>query len=294
MKELWRQNCPGQLRVTQAGGVLTAACLVEEEAKPLLYDHGFERGDLSGFFWNYNAPVVVTAPHPVREGTRSMRSYLHRTKSTHKQRTDCLLAVDRNMPPDQKNESFTFTIGKEYWIGLSIYLDPAWVVDPPNMDEVLFQCQATPDTGETWRQPVFMIGVEQDQWRLWSKWDTRALTPASLGTANWSGTKLWSFPLRPSLGRWTDWVIHVKWSWKADGFLQVWQNGVTVVEAVGPNCSNDKLGPQVSFGVYKWEWKPDHNPPYTTNSVERLVYHDALRIGGANSSYADVAPRGVK
>lgn len=258
----------------------------------LLFDHSFESGDLRGFYWHQNAPEVVSAPHPVREGKYSMRSYLHRYKSQYSYRTEAVLAKNPDMPPDQKIDQWWFTIGKEYWIGLSIYIPKDFVVDRAGMSDIVLQLQALPDPGERYRTPIFAVAINAGNWQIWNHWDTRSFTPSGEGAGSFTGSKYWLFPLGGSIGSWTDWVINVKWSWKSDGRLKIWKNGSVVVERSGPNCSNDQRGPYVQMGLYKWSWKEKHDPPYPSNTDWRLFYHDVLRIGGADASYQDVAPRG--
>jgi hypothetical protein len=253
----------------------------------LLFDHNFESGDLRGFYWHQNAPEVVSAPHPVREGKYSMRSYLHRYQSRYSYRTEAIMSPDPNMPPDQKTGAWWFTIGQEYWIGLSIYIPKPFVADVGGMSGIVLQLQNIPDPGEMWRQPLFAIAINASNWQIWSKWDTRPFTPASEGAGSFSGSKYWLFPLGASIGNWTDWVINVKWSWQSDGRLKIWRSGSVVVDRNGPNCSNDQKGPYVQMGLYKWSW----NNGYPSNFDSRVFYHDALRIGGADASYQDVAPR---
>ena len=61
-------------------------------------------------------------------------------------------------------------------------------------------------------------------------------------------------------GCWTDWVVHVKWSYQSDGILQIWKNGEKVVDQNGPNAFNDAHGPFFKMGLYKG-WR---NPPTQT------------------------------
>lgn len=251
----------------------------------LLLEHGFETGDLSGFFWSENAPQVVTVPHPVRAGAYSMRSYLHRYQSEYSYRTEVTLAQNPDMPPDNKVDPFRFDIGQEYWIGFSVFVPDGFVMDVDKLSDIVFQVQATPDKGETFRSPILALDVNADEWVITSRWDTRAASPPQNLFEGEDSTPVGS--VIPSIGRWTDWVINVKWSWQADGFLRVWKNGQRVLQRTGPNCSNDKLGPYLAMGLYKWPWRSPSRP---ANTDERLFYHDELRIAGASASYADVAP----
>ncbi len=271
--------------------VVTPAATAGAGAADLLQVRDFETGDMSGFFWNQNAPEVVTAPHPVRAGNYSMRSYLHRYNSTYSYRTEAILAQDPNMPPDQGNDPFHFDINQEYWIGFSVFIPADFVVDTENLTDIILQIQATPDPGEDYRSPIFAISIDANDWEIISRWDSRALSPAG---NNFEGSEIvYRNPLGSDIGKWTDWVIHVKWSYQDDGFLEIWRDGSRVTTRTGPNCANDTVGPRIALGVYKWPWRPEfEDRNWTYNTDWRLFYHDELRIAGANASYDDVAPGG--
>ena len=256
----------------------------------ILFHSGFEDGDLQGFYWYQNEPKAVSSGHPVRDGIYSMRSYLHHYDSQHSYRTMVIVNDDDQKPPDSSTTPFRFTIGNEYWIGLSIYLQSDWVDDVDHCGDLIWQFQASPDDGEPYRSPVLAIFVDQDQYELMSKWDSRSFSPDN----TWTGGKtLWSGPLAPDKGRWVDWVINIKWSWQSDGYIKVWKDGQVIAERSGPNCSNDDRGPYTSFGVYKWPWKPGNEGKYPESLTDdRLVYYDEFRIGDADANYEDVAPGG--
>lgn len=52
------------------------------------------------------------------------------------------------------------------------------------------------------------------------------------------------------LGVWVRWVYQVRFSKTGNGFLQVWRDGVEVVNRAIPVGSNDALGPYWQFGAY--------------------------------------------
>jgi hypothetical protein len=57
------------------------------------------------------------------------------------------------------------------------------------------------------------------------------------------GKKEWSFgPTSADVGKWTDWVFHVNWNFNVGGggYLQVWKDGVLVVDTTGPNCYSER------------------------------------------------------
>jgi hypothetical protein len=81
-------------------------------------------------------------------------------------------------------------------------------------------------------------------------------------------------------GGWTDFVFRVKWS-RDDGLLQVWQDGVLLVDRTSPTTFGDK-GVRFRLGIYKGHGR-----------VERTIaYFDEFRLGGPGATYEDVAPPG--
>jgi hypothetical protein len=88
------------------------------------------------------------------------------------------------------------------------------------------------------------------------------------------------------LGKWTQWVLHIKWSYQEDGFLTLWKDGTVVLDLPNyPNTYNDKYGPYFKFGIYKWAWKHQQN---RVGMPPRVIYYDDLYIGNDGASYDDV------
>lgn len=255
----------------------------------ILFESSFETGDLTGFYWHQNRPDVVSADaHPVRAGQYSMRSYLHRYESAYSYRTEVIVGSAPDIAEGTR-KPFYFSMGEEYWIGFSIYAPEDLAPDTRRLTDVVFQMQASPDDGEIYRSPVFALEMDGDDWRIWRRWDERSLSPRE---NTFTGSDIvYQQPVGSAYGRWTDWVIHVRWSAGEDGLLQVWRDGQIVVDATGPNCSNDERGPHIALGVYKWPWKPDAPADWKFAADWRLFYHDELRIGDATAGYEGVAPR---
>ncbi|MBW2525647.1 MAG: polysaccharide lyase, partial [Deltaproteobacteria bacterium] len=231
----------------------------------------FETGDLTGFNPSGNSPTVTDERS--RAGTYAMRTSLDRYVDTVAFRTEVV-------PHGQ-----TFEVGDEVWYGFSIYLPDDYVADP--VWEIPAQWHGRPDfdLGEDWRNPPLALHSSNGQWTLSIKWDAKANTFES-GEREYDGSE--SEPLGPyETGRWTDWVFHLVWSYQDDGVLQIWKDGVQVLERLNkPNTFNDAEGPYMKMGIYKG-WKD----PATEGVVDsRLLFHDELRIAVGAASYCDVAP----
>jgi len=235
----------------------------------LLFTSDFANRDFQGWRASGNRPTITQSP--TRAGKRVMRSSLDR---------------DNDRYPDRTEVSGPYAdIGKEYWYGFSIFLPEDYV--PDRVWEIVAQWHATPDSdiGEKWRNPVMALSTTGGRWSWVSRWDAKRNTFES-GKREYGGTR--EYDLGPyQRGAWTDWVVHVKWSYRPDGFLQVWKDGRKVIDQDGPNAFNDAKGPFFKMGLYKG-WG---DPKKRSDAVsKRVVYHDEFRMAGADASYADVAP----
>ena len=234
----------------------------------LIFKGDFETGNLGNFNASGIPPVVTSSLS--RVGTYAMES----TMDPGGTRTEVTTGLNVN-------------VGEEYWYGFSIFLPDGFVVN--NDWEMVAQWHGSPDwrLGEDWRNPVLSLYTSnpygaptaKGEWSLNLKWDSKPNTFES-GKKVYDG--LTAFELGSyDIGVWTDWVFHIKRSYESDGLLEVWKNGVKVLDYNGPNCYNDARGPYSKMGIYAG------TVPYT-----RIVYHDEFRMADANSTYEDVAPGG--
>lgn len=226
-----------------------------------------------------NAPTISNEHS--RSGTGgSMKSYLNRLSSSRSNRTEATIKWTSQHPAS--------SIGEHFWYGFSIFLPSSYVASP--VWEIVAQWHDTPDSWTVGRKnPPLTIsttrGGEGGRWTIHDLWDAEPV--AADGSFKIDGNKTWD--LGPyETNKWTDWVVHVKWSYGSDGILEVWKNGAKVVDYVGPNCYNDKTGPYFKMGIYKG-WGDRINPADTVS--ERTVYHDDLRIArGPSATFSDVSP----
>ncbi|MGE5295361.1 MAG: polysaccharide lyase [Solirubrobacterales bacterium] len=235
----------------------------------LLFRSTFDDGDFRGWKISGNPPTIVH--DQARAGTGSMRTSLDRNKDRFPDRTEI---------QDPRSD-----IGKEYWYGFSILLPEDYV--PDRIWEIVAQWQATPDTelGEKWRNPVLALSTTNGRWGWVSRWDAKRNTYES-GKREYGGVKEYDLG-EYERGVWTDWVVHVKWSYESDGLLQIWKDGKPVVDQNGPNAYNDATGPFFKMGLYKG-WGDPKKPGDAV--IRRVLYHDEFRMAGADAVYQDVAP----
>ena len=256
-------------------------------ADDLLFLGDFEHGIMSltrenaKSPWNAsgNATEVVTAPEPVRYGQYAMKSVLERKTSRNSYRTAAVPRI----------KGGNATIGLDYWYGFSTYFTKEWT--PDDIWELVAQWYPTVKGEGGMRHPILAFYVAGDQLQINDNWDVQPgpLPPRKVHAAKAGDcVPLWEGPLDRE--RWTDWVVHVKWSYNDDGFMQVWRNGQKIIDRTGPNYFNDKKGPYLMLGVYKG-WKDREEPKGMVD--RRVMYYDEVRIAGPGGSYQAVSPPGT-
>lgn len=241
---------------------------------PVLFSSGMESGSLiNGQGWRIsgNAPTVTS--DVAREGRFALRSYLNRATSDVSYRTEV-----RAMAPMP-------VLGQEYWYGFSIYVPAPFVAD--NLWELVAQWHSVPDPedDQSGLNPPVGLSFDGANYKFVNRYSTSSTTTQDnrfIALSTLVG------PVEP--GKWTDWVMNVKWSaTEGEGFLRLWKNGKVVVDIKGPNTYLDATGPYFKMGIYKG-WKDRMTPNGVVS--ERVIYHDSFRMAGAGASYADVAPGG--
>jgi hypothetical protein len=245
-----------------ASGAIPARALAADTR--LIIDEGFESGRLA-FRPSGNSPEVIQVPD-ARAGRYVMKSELNES-SKDPMRTEVeVLSGGRTV---------NFDVGKEYWVGISIKLGKEFD-DATNLQ----------DQGM----------VLQWHYRDWLHREVRDAQPLLLRYQDHKvhvhNEVLQEFMAStpPAYGEWVDWVIHVKFD-DRDGIIQVWRNGHQVVDWRGDNHQKEKSeGAYLKFGLYSAQYKS--NPPGI--GFKRCVYHDELRVAGADGSYELVAPRNDK
>jgi hypothetical protein len=247
----------------------------------IIFEDGFESGTLDSSKWDVTwwtdrqlpdgiKPEIVT--WPVRTGKYAVKMRINYRWNGVKNYNRTELQGKRN--DNGEHISFFDVNGGEYWIGFSSYLPVSWGFD--KKEELIFQLHG--NSGD--RSPPIGLYINGDEWYWYLRWQ-----PDPKGKYSVAGEKqLWREKYEK--GKWVDWVIHAKWSYNDDGFLEIFKDGVSIVTNYGPNCFNDKegmRGPQT--GIYKWPWL--HGPSDVT---ERVVYLDDFKVIEGKASYEDVAP----
>jgi hypothetical protein len=213
----------------------------------------------------------AAAGEPVRDGQHSVRFDLAKgDPALHNGARAELGAEDPVEPP-----------GAERWYGFSLYLPSSWKYD--QAPEVVMQWHQVGGECSNGCSPPLSLITQKGKWVLSQNWE---ISPGH-----------WSFVDTPigdyATGRWTDWVVHVKWSLGGDGVLDVWRDGQPVPGFFHKTGRNDDYGERANgngnyavLGIYKWPWSQGK----PSDTARRIMYVDAVRIADQGGSYAAVAP----
>lgn len=223
---------------------------------------------------------VVPSPSP-REGKSVLRFEVDPTLDNDFR---CELVPGSGFPPSPRIEA-----GMEQWYGLSI--QPARELKPALTPEIVWQFHGThdKDLGEASLNPNIALQSDGRNWTFIVRGDSNRVTPK--GTYEFEKR----IPVGPvALGEWTDWVMHVKWSYRNDGFIRLWKNRVLVYEGTHANFFNDAKGGYLKFGIYAYALRnrnvESRAAAQNAGIGPRVYYHDALRIAGPAGSFNVVSP----
>ena len=235
----------------------------------------FENGSLGKLrvIGNQQNLRIKSAPSPVCSGQFSSEFYL-KSKNA-KSRTELV-----GMKPNN------FKIGSEYWIGFAVFLSKDWKIDNSRAsNDSIWNLHGVPDQniGETWRNAPIALNVNKDKWVLRRGWCAKKKCNGKDNSKKFTDIAKWE------AGKWTEFVFNIKLSYKNDGFIKIWKDGVGPITIKGPNAYNDSKGPYMKYGIYKSSWgKSDGGK--ASGFASRKLYYDNIVVGDRHESYSSVAP----
>lgn len=162
------------------------------------------------------------------------------------------------------------------WYAVSLYLpSESWGTDKEW--DIITQFNTVADAGEPKLTPPVKLFVDEGRLYLSVNWAAAKIAFKPEGSEQWD--------LGPvEKDKWLDFVWHINFSFNPDGVLELWKNGVKVVNYRGPNMYNDNVVPWFKYGIYRRKWASVHS---------RVLYADEVRIMSGNVSYSDIAPEGA-
>lgn len=135
----------------------------------------------------------------------------------------------------------------ERWYGITHLVPKDWEIDHNKGADIVMQWHAIPGNGKA-TNPNLDIAIHGDQWEVRRAFGDPKPKPTRTKT-------ILKAPLQP--GTWSNWVIHVKWSPKEDGLIEIWKDGKLVYEKKGVNAYGTigvDYTPYLKTGIYHPEW----------------------------------------
>ncbi len=177
----------------------------------------------------------------------------------------------------------------ELWYGWRLYLpsdfDPTMDTNPKANHIIVTQWHQDNTTSFYDGAPTVVRINNDNTWRLNLKYQpdlsVESITSHSFNLGSINSHK----------GKWTNFVMHVKWTKNLDGFLRLWMNGRQVIGGGRaahqwenkPTFWDTPKGVGFKMGMYKGD-------PWTQGQSPKVIYADDYRLGNARARYEDVAP----
>lgn len=245
-------------------------------AAKLAFEENFDSYSIDKSKWAYSGnPTTRPSNDVMRKGNYSARVSLNRDN-------------DRDPARTELRKRGFFQFGQESWIGISVYVPGDWQNDSANITAMQWHSVPDKNIGERYRNAPIALRIQNDQWKIVLRWDDEKLTTRS--TYDGSLTRAIG---RIEKGRWTDFVIRLKLSYKSDGVLEIWKNGSKVFSRQGPNTFNDKIAPFFKFGQYIPVWKKNYpwkKASRNSKARQHILYFDELRIARGTDGKEIVSP----
>lgn len=245
------------------GGVAKAEILFNGS-----FDDGIEPGWAQEICCDYSAQIVRS---PVRTSVRGARAI----KFTYK-KSDYANHGAKRAELRYSNAP----MGSERWYRVSIFVPTNFKATQSGY--IITQFHDKPDQGEEFKIPPLDLATDGRTLFLSNRWDTREITPPRQG--EYQGWNLGPLPKN----RWIDFVYHVKWSYRSDGFLEVFQDGKKVASKRGPNTYNDDIGPNLKIGMYAAGISSN---PQEYDFDQQVLYYDEVKIADSPSGLLSPDPR---
>ncbi len=204
--------------------------------------------------WNLEV-VPGKSGHPVRRGKQSIRFEVRPGDCGTIDSSDSDCSADRQSERSEVYFSTHQYPGNEYWYAWSVYFKNYKPMN--NVSPIHGQFKSI--RGDN--LPIY-LGFLSSSDGLTAQLELRGVERLydliSLGNLS---------------NKWHDFVVNVKWSTGADGFVKIWVNGKLLVNKKGANVQS-KHGIRFAFGTYR------PNLYRTSNrNIKHIVYYDELVRG---------------
>ena len=186
-------------------------------------------------------------------------------------------------------EFLPYQLGADMWTGVSVFIPEDWENETnANNKVVLWQFHSTgADLKNT--SPNLVLNVVNDQLQIWTRYGDLAAKPLV-------NIELFIEDLESNKGKWVDFVIYTRFANDETGVIQLWKNGLRVVDYAGPCSYTNSASPgsdnsplYVTLSLYKPKFVD------VPTSQQRLtVYYDEFRVAEGKDMRAIVDPASLR
>jgi len=181
-------------------------------------------------------------------------------------------------------------INEEHWYSIDILLPDAMTGDGTEdyiydkADDTVFQIhyQIDPngiDTGSSSGNSMCIL-TKQGTWQILRTYVADNPVVGATLSENYEYINLGDYS--HDKGRWVNWKLHAKWGWLSEHnpIFEVYKNNFLVINRNGqPNTTNDYIGSNVRFGMYKYAW---NGVGVASLITKRVIYHANFKLYDGN------------
>lgn len=222
--------------------------------------------------WEIQSPgktySVTRVPSPASQGADSLRFELRKDEAWLNRETPTLrseVATKEFVP-----------MGSERWYGFSLFMPKDFPIEKNRLVLAQWWALTKKYLGEVNRSPILQLRFSEGILKvLMRRYPDRIVTDAEkyIEESLYQDRKF-------ELGRWHDFIFHVKWSHDTDGFIEAWLAGKKVIDFEGMTENQDDVGPTFKFGLYR-----------DASDKTYVSYVRNVRVG---QTYESVDPSDVK
>lgn len=218
------------------------------------------------WFNNSYAKLQAAASYSI---TASTKQFYSGTKSVRFELRD----TDKEVQSGTRAEiTFPIATSNNRWYSYAMYI-PSADYKYDATDEVITQWHQ--GGGET---PALCLRTKSDKLFL------RVLKNYKSGEMEWIDLG------KLDKDKWHTYVMHVKHTAGSDGLVEIWRDGVKILNRAGPNSyplTGDFHLPFWKLGIYKSAW----NGSKTSATRKRVIYFDEIKMGNERATFAEMCPQ---
>lgn len=157
------------------------------------------------------------------------------------------------------------------WYRFSIYLPKDFPIEDNRLCLAQWWAKTKTHLGEVHRSPILQLRFAAGKLKILLR---RYRNKITINDEIYDQTNLYTTK-DLSLAQWHDFIFHIKWSPKNDGYIQAWWNNKRIISFQGPTENQDEIGPSFKFGLYR-----DESPKTYVSYVSDVMKGDSAESIG--------------